>query len=68
MIPAEHIERAKDDIAHGQPEAATAHALIAIAELLSANVVETYAAGVLAGGEATATAVGALLNGVGSGQ
>lgn len=67
MIPAEHIERAKDDIAHGQPEAATAHALIAIAELLATNMTNTIIEATTNGALATAEAFGSVLGAVNPG-
>lgn len=70
--PAAHIARAKAEIIAGDHTAAQTHALIAIAELLSANLTESYNAGVLAGtavgAEATCTAMSALLDITRSGQ
>jgi hypothetical protein len=69
---AEHIDRAEADIARGRTQDATAHALIAIAELMAINVSEAYGtaviAGVEAGAMATAEAFGEINKIFGSGQ
>ena len=52
----DRIERAREALDADCPGHATAHALIAIAELLAINVGETYTSGVLAGAMAGATA------------
>lgn len=56
MNAAEHIDSAKSAIARGHANDATAHALIAIAELLALNTTEAYGNAVIAGVEVGATA------------
>lgn len=57
ITPADHITQAKDTLAAGCPTYATAHALIAIAELLATNQAKTYVGGFTAGDDCTAEAL-----------
>lgn len=72
MNAAEYIDTAKAAIARGKTQDATAHALIAIAELLALNTTEAYGnamiAGVEAGATATAEAFGQISKILGGGQ
>lgn len=61
VTPADHIARAKEQLANGVPDYAIANALIAIAESLQTSINEAYAAGVLHGGTATAEAIGTVM-------
>jgi hypothetical protein len=64
---AEHIQRAKAELAAGDYDAAHCNALIAIAELLQANVANIYAEGVMTGGVAVADALGQTMQIIGLG-
>lgn len=67
LTPAEHITNAKEVLAAGgSTDYAVAHALVAIAELMQANSAETFVSGVKVGAEATANAIGQVLDATGA--
>lgn len=63
LTAAEHIARAKSDLANGsEADYAIAHALIAIAELMATNMTNTIIDAAARGAMATAEAVGTIFN------
>lgn len=63
LTPAEHIARAKEELTSGaEPGHATAHALIAIAELMATNMTDVILDATTRGAMATAEALGTILN------
>lgn len=68
LTPAEHIARAKAELTSGaEPGYATAHALIAIAELMAINMAEALVDATARGAMATAEALGTVLGAVNPG-
>lgn len=63
LTPAEHIARAKAELAKGgAPQSAIAHAVIAIAELMATNMTDVIVDATTRGAVATADALGTILN------
>lgn len=62
MIPAEHIERAKEEIGYDRAEYATAHALIAIAELMATNMTNAIMEATTSGAVAATEAFSSILS------
>jgi hypothetical protein len=66
LTAAEHIDRAKTQLANGwQADYAIAHALVAIAELMATNMTDIIIDATARGALATAEAVGSIFNVVG---
>lgn len=55
------LDRAREELAVGEMQSATAAALVAIAAALEVNIAETYTAGVMAGAEAATGTVAAVM-------
>jgi hypothetical protein len=63
LTPAEHIARAKAELARGgDADAAIAHAVTAIAELMATNMIDVIVDATTRGAVATADALGTILN------
>lgn len=62
MNAAEHLNSAKAAIARGKTQDATAHALIAIAELMATNMTDVVIDATARGAVAAADAFGTILN------
>lgn len=63
LMPADHIAQAKDALANGaDPRYATAHALIAIAELMATNMTNAIMEATTAGALAATEAFGSILS------
>ncbi|MDQ2628402.1 MAG: hypothetical protein M3Y90_15590 [Actinomycetota bacterium] len=62
MTPAEHIERANAEIEYNRADHATAHALIAIAELMATNMTNAIMEATTSGAVAAAEAISSIFS------